>query len=119
MENQQQLLQISAKLYQFLETVPKGEQRDDFIQEIDRQLNERGKIIELLHEEGLELDSQNKIHAMLMELDKGIRERLEIVMQAIKLDMKNLQTSKKNEKQYINPYASVRVMDGRYYDKKK
>lgn len=119
MDTQQQLLQISAKLFQFLESVPSGEQRDDFIKEINRQLDDRGKIIEILHGEGFQMDPQNKIHSMLIQLDKGIRERLEFVMQEVKKDMKTLQTAKKNEKQYINPYSSVRVMDGMYYDKKK
>lgn len=40
-------------------------------------------------------------------------------MEVIKMDMKNLQKTKKHEKQYVNPYANVQVMDGMYYDKKK
>ncbi|MEL3960246.1 flagellar protein FliT [Lysinibacillus endophyticus] len=119
MDNLQQLLQLSAKLYKYLENVPRGEQRDQFIQEVERQLDERGKLIVLLDKKEFQLNSQNKIHSMLIELDKGIRERLDIVMEEIKKDMKNLQSAKKNEKQYLNPYASVRVMDGMYYDKKK
>lgn len=118
MDNLQQLLQLSAKLYKYLENVPRGEQRDQFIQEVERQLDERGKLIVLLDKKEFQLNSQNKIHSMLIELDKGIRERLDIVMEEIKKDMKNLQSAKKNEKQYLNPYASVRVMDGMYYDKK-
>jgi len=119
MDNQQLLLQISVKLFQYMENIPKGNERDDFIEEINRQLDERGKVLELLKTEDLQVDPANKIHAMLIELDKGIRERLDTIMQEVKLDMKNLQTAKKNEKQYSNPYSSVRVMDGMYYDKKK
>lgn len=119
MDNQQLLLQISAKLFQYLETIPKGDTRDIFTEEINRQLDERGRVLELLQEEGFKIEPGNQVHATLIELDKGIRERLEVVMQEVKQDMKNLQTAKKNEKQYSNPYASVRVMDGMYYDKKK
>lgn len=119
MDNQQYLLQLSAKLYQFLQTMPKSERREDFIKEVERQLDERGRILDLLQKEGFQVDIQNRVHQTLIELDKGIRNRLDLVMQEIKKDMKNLQNSKKNEKQYINPYASVRVMDGMYYDKKK
>lgn len=118
-DTQQQLLQVSAKLFKFIESVPSGEKRDDFIKEIDHQLEERGKILEGLGKGGFRINPQNKIHSMLIELDKGIRARLEFVMQEVKKDMKNLQSAKKNEKQYINPYSSVRVMDGMYYDKKK
>lgn len=119
MDNQQQLLQLSAKLYKLLETVPKGEQREEFIDEVNELLDERGLVLEALRDENYKFDQANKVHGMLIDLDKGIRERLDIVMDAVKADMKNLQTAKKNEKQYINPYASVRVMDGKYYDKKK
>ena len=119
MDNQQLLLQISAKLFQYMESIPKGSERDDFIEEINRQLDERGKVLELLKIEKFKIDSENNIHAMLIELDNGIRERLEAIMQEVKQDMKNLQLAKKNEKQYLNPYSSVRVMDGMYYDKKK
>lgn len=119
MDIQQQLLQVSAKLFQYLESVPSGEKRNEFIKEIDRQLDERGKLLELLQQESFQIDPQNKVHSMLIQLDKGIRERLELVMAEVKNDMKNLQAAKKNEKQYINPYSSVRVMDGMYYDKKK
>lgn len=118
-DTQQKLLQVSAKLFQYLESVPTGEHRDEFIKEIDRQLDDRGKLFELLQKEGFQIHPEDKTHSILMQLDKGIRERLDLVMQEVKKDMKNLQTAKKNEKQYINPYSSVRVMDGMYYDKKK
>ena len=119
MNYEQQLLQISAKLYQQLESLPQSDYREDFIEEINRQLDERGRLLQLLSEEGFILDQENKSHKMLVELDQGICKRLELVMEEIKSDMKNLQKTKKNEKQYINPYSSVRVMDGMYYDKKK
>ena len=119
MNNQQQLLQLSAKLYQLLEDVPKGEEREAFLEEIDRLLEERGQVLEALRDENYQFDQENKVHGMLVELDKGIRERLDLVMQAVKKDMKNLQVAKQKEKQYINPYSSVRVIDGKYYDKKK
>jgi len=119
MDTIQNLLQVSAKLFQLLETIPKGDKRDEYIEEVNQQLDERGKVIELLKDEAIQLNYQNKDHATLMELDKGIRERLEIIMQEVKTDMKHLQTAKKNEKQYSNPYSSVQVMDGMYYDKKK
>lgn len=102
-----------------MDSIPNGERRDDFIQEIERQLDERGEVMELLKKEGFQIDLQNKMHRMLIELDNGIRERLNEIMQVVKVDMKNLQAAKKNEQQYTNPYSSVHVMDGMYYDKKK
>lgn len=119
MENIQQLLQISAKLYQHLAVLPEGEQRDAYIEKTNNLLDERGIIIGKMQHDGFQVDMRQKSHAMLVELDKGIRERLNSTMKVIKKDLKELQYSKKHEQQYMNPYANVQVMDGRYYDKKK
>ncbi|MGE7022762.1 flagellar protein FliT [Solibacillus cecembensis] len=115
---EQQLLQISAKLYQHLTKLPTEEQRDEHIEQTHQMLDERGILIEKMQSDGFQMDLENKSHAMLAELDKGIRERLDKVMKAVQADLKDLQNAKKNEQQYMNPYASVQVMDGRYYDKK-
>lgn len=121
MDNIQQLLQISAKLYKHLTVtdIPTGDERTVYIDEINHMLDARGNLIDKLRQDEFVIESDNKLHETLVQLDKGIRERLEIVMQAVKQDMKDLQNSKKNEKQYMNPYSSVQVMDGMYYDKKK
>ena len=118
MNNLQQLLQISAKLYQHLTNIPADEARDEYIEKIHSLLDERGILIENMQKNDFQIDLTNKTHTMLVELDKGIRERLDKVMKAIQLDLKDLQNAKKNEKQYMNPHANVQVMDGRYYDKK-
>ena len=118
MDHTQQLLQVSAKLYQHLTEVPADEARDGYIDKIHSLLDERGILIETMQRNGFQIDSGNKSHTMLAELDKGIHERLDKVMKAVQLDLKDLQNAKKNEKQYMNPYSNVQVMDGRYYDKK-
>ncbi|WP_332650934.1 flagellar protein FliT [Lysinibacillus sp. 54212] len=118
MEMVQQLLQVSAKLYQHLTDLPKEEQRDEYIEKVHLLLDERGILIEKMQIDGFQVNLGNKSHVMLAELDKGIRERLNKVMKSIQVDLKDLQNAKKNEQQYMNPYASVQVMDGRYYDKK-
>lgn len=119
MDKLQQLLQTSAKLYQHLAELPSGEERDSYIEQINTLLDERGTCMQNILADGFKFDKANRSHQMLAELDKGIRERLDKVMEAVKEDMKELNNAKKNEKQYINPYASVSTMDGRYYDNKQ
>ena len=117
---EQSLLQISARLYQQLDnTSSVNEERNEFLKEVDRLLDERGKLIESMRVQQVQLDSTKKSKEILMELDKGILERLQNVMGIVKRDLKNLHVAKKKEKQYINPYSSVHVMDGKYYDQKK
>jgi flagellar protein FliT len=118
MKQIQELLQVSAKLYQHLANLPKDEERDMYIERVHTLLDERGELVEKMTKDGFHIDSNDKSHQMLVELDKGIRDRLSKVMKLVQTDLKDLQNAKKNEKQYLNPYASVQVMDGRYYDKK-
>ena len=113
-----QLLQVSARIYETLGDMPINEERDAYIEHIHQLLDERKASIETVVQEGFRFDEQNRTHCILKELDKGIQERLTKVMELIKQDLANLQKSKKNEAQYYNPYANVRVMDGMYYDKK-
>ena len=119
METIQQLLQISAKLYQHLTDIPKGEERDEYIEKINRLLDERGAHIQALEASGFMIESTNRTHQTLVKLDTGIREQLGKVMAAVKEDMKELNSAKKHEQQYINPYSNVSIMDGRYFDNKK
>lgn len=114
-----ELLQVSAKLYQLLTNVPKGAERDQYIEKINTLLDERGEIINTLKTQNFQLNKEIKLHTMLIELDLGIRERLQLVMEAVKKDMRDLQNAKKNEHQYMNPYSNVRIMDGMYYDRKQ
>lgn len=114
----QAILQVSAKLYQHLTELPSDDERDVFIEKVHQYLDDRGVLIDQLQHEGFQIDLSNKAHATLAELDKGIKGRLDKVMKSIQADMKDLQNAKKNEQQYMNPYSSVQVMDGRYYDKK-
>lgn len=115
---EQLLLRVSATLYEHLGSIPKPDDRDAYIETIQSLLDERGTIIHDLQQNNFTFNPSNKMHAMLAELDKGIKSRLTTAMTTVKSDLKNLQNAKKNEKQYMNPYSSVRVMDGMYYDKK-
>jgi len=67
-----QLLQVSANLFKLLGDIPNGEERDEYIDNINSLLDKRGKIIEDLVQEGFKFDEQNRIHRMLLELDNGI-----------------------------------------------
>lgn len=119
MQSVKQLLQISERLYKLLGNIPSNEERNEYIEQIHQLLDQRKISIDMVVDEGFRFDEQNQMHCILKELDKGISDRLRKVMDLIKRDMANLQNAKKNEIQYYNPYADVRVMDGMYYDKKK
>lgn len=119
MELLQELLQVSAQLYKHLTTFPEDKERDVYIQKIDNYLDKRGAIIDKLQQLEVNPLPGHPFEKQLRELDKGIRDGLVKAKSEIVQDMKNLQTSKKSERRYVDPYSSVRVMDGTYFDGRK
>lgn len=112
-------MQISAQLYKHLATIAPAEERLEYIEKINEMLDKRGELVEQLKSSGFEYNPEERTHQTLFELDKGIRERLDSVMSAIKTDIKDLNNTKKHESQYIDPYKDVRLVEGRYFDNKK
>lgn len=114
----QQLLIASEQLYSHLTNLPADKDRDAFIEKIDTLLDARGAIIDDIQANDPNALNNHPLLKNLIELDKGIKERLLKVKNLIKADMQQLQTTKASEQKYTNPYASVRTMDGMYYDRK-
>ena len=119
MELVQEFLQVSAQLYKHLTKLPPDKERDEYIQKIDEYLDKRGSIIQQIQQLEVNPLQGHPLAKQLRELDKGINERLKKAKDEIAQDMKNLQKSKASEQRYINPYASVRIMDGTYFDGRK
>jgi flagellar protein FliT len=116
----EQFLQKSAQLYKLLvDSQNDLDHRTENIERINLLLNERGKVVEKLKEEQFKYDASNKMHATLKELDNGIHEKLNVIMDTIKSDLTDLQKSKQKEMQYIDPYSELRGLNSRYYDGKK
>ncbi|MGE7622505.1 flagellar protein FliT [Viridibacillus sp. NPDC096237] len=118
MDNVQQLLIASEQLYSHLTNLPADKDRDAYIEKIDTLLDARGAIIDALQANDPNALNNHPLLKNLLELDKGIQERLLKVKNLIKTDMQQLQTTKTSEQKYTNPYASVQTMDGMYYDRK-
>lgn len=119
METLNNYLQISAQLYKHLIEIPDGEERTRYIEKINSLLDKRGGFVVQLKQSNFQFDQTNKTHNIIFELDKGIQKRLSLVMEAVKEDIKDIQNTKKHELQYIDPYESLRTVEGRYYDGKK
>ena len=112
-------LQVSATIFKKLTDVPKSEERDEYVKSINSLLDTRGTYVEQLKEQGFKYDKENPVHVTLYELDKGIQERLNQVLEVIKEDFKNLYNAKRNEMHYIDPYDNLRNLESRYFDSKK
>ena len=112
-------LQKSAQLYKRLTEITQQEEQPDSLQEILDLLDERGLLVEQLKQQGFRYDETNKMHKTLFELDRGIHEKLNVLMDSVKDSIKDLQKAKKVERQYIDPYGDIRQLNARYFDGKK
>lgn len=119
MEIYKNYLQLSADLFEKLEKFPEEDNREEFIDDVTKEIDKLEVLAKELKDSGFEYDPSKREHEILFELDKGVRERLNKLFNVIKADLKDLQNAKKNEVQYANPYGHVQSMDGMYYDKKK
>ena len=96
--------------------IPSEDERSEFIEHINVLLDVREESIQALSEVDL---STNSLFTHLVELDKGINDRLQKVMNVVKGDLKDLQQKKRHESSYSNPYAATQTIDGMYFDNKK
>lgn len=112
----EQFLGASEKLFSHLETIPSDEERTEYIDQINILLDAREEAVQRLDKT---IVSMHSSYNHLLELDKGINERLENVMNAVKGDLKGLQQKKRHETSYTNPYAATQTLDGMYFDNKK
>jgi hypothetical protein len=119
MEAVEKLLASSEVLYSHLAKLPKESQREAFIERIEWLLETReNDLLRIQKLSKIEL-RQHHLATVLMELDKGIQERMEKVMDVIKKDIRDFQVKRKSDASYSNPYAATQTIDGMYYDKKK
>ena len=112
----ERFLAASENLISHLETTPTDEERTVFIDQINVLLDARDEAIQRLDKTDI---STHSSYNHLLELDKGINERLEKVMNVVKGDLKDLQQKKRHETSYTNPYAATQTLDGMYFDNKK
>lgn len=112
----EQFLVASEKLFSHLENIPSDEERTEFIDHINVLLDAREDAIHRLDKN---IISRHSSYNHLLELDKGINERLDKVMNLVKGDLKDLQQKKRHEGSYSNPYAATQTIDGMYFDNKK
>ena len=112
----EEFLEASEVLFSHLATIPSDDERTEFIDQINVLLDAREEAIQQLDKTTI---STHASYNHLLELDKGINERLEKVMNVVKGDLKDLQQKKRHETSYTNPYAATQTLDGMYFDNKK
>ena len=89
--------------------------REVYIKKTDDLLDQRFTIMRQVDFQSVEAE---KMKDVLLKQDRAIKQLLEQHQQVIKDDIKRLKVQKEKSKHYANPYASVGMSDGAFYDKR-
>ncbi|MGG4037809.1 flagellar protein FliT [Heyndrickxia ginsengihumi] len=64
-------------------------------------------------------DDDQMVGKKIVDLDQTLKPLLQQVKIEIQQDMKTVVKKRTNMKQYINPYTSLQLHDGRFYDRRR
>ncbi len=113
----QELYELTKVLLAFVEQdLPQiDDERDTFIAELDKQLTFRDLLIQQL--DGKTMSEQEKeIGQKLLQLERQMKRRLEAIQETIRSNLIELETKKKTNQRYENPYDGL--SDGIFFDKR-
>jgi len=116
MNRLQPVLDVSKKLETLLYDEEHSGDRESLISKATALIDERGtlmdKLIAPFSEEEMEMGK------LLIPLNSKIEQRMNMLFNELKLEMKELKQQKRSKQQYKNPYKDVEVMDGMFVDSK-
>ena len=120
MSDIQELCNKSEELLAHLQSYEKHrDDRDSFIEEIQRLLDDREAIIaHLKATPKTEWETDPEINARIVTMEPEITRLLKIVYTDIQKDRKLLKQKQKSHGKYRNPYANM-PRDGAFLDKRK
>ncbi|WP_253718576.1 flagellar protein FliT [Weizmannia acidilactici] len=100
-----------------LEEFNKGQSREELIGNINRLLDKRGALLASLKPPFS--PEEQLLGKKIAALDKRLKPLLEETLLEIRQDIKQTVKKKTSMKKYINPYQSLQLNDGRFYDRKR
>ncbi|MEN2467475.1 flagellar protein FliT [Ornithinibacillus sp. FSL M8-0202] len=117
MNRVQPIYEITVKMQQLLTNNETSKDRETLIEEVNSLLLQRGSYMEEVKEpftiEELEMGKK------LLPLNKEVQEKMDLLFQGLKMEMKQVKKQKNSNRQYTNPYDKVQTMDGMFMDKRK
>ncbi|MEE8671110.1 MAG: flagellar protein FliT [Heyndrickxia coagulans] len=95
----------------------KEQPRDTLIQNVHRLLDRRGALLAAI-KPPFSAEAQ-LLGRKIMDLDKQLKPLMQETLSGIRSDIQQAAKKKTSMKQYINPYQSLQLNDGRFYDRKR
>jgi flagellar protein FliT len=93
-----------------------AENREEIVQTITKLMETRSGQMEELKPPFSE--EEEKLGKALLPLNERITQQVQQIFNQLKEDMRTIKKQKQSGKKYINPYASMQTLDGRFLDKR-
>lgn len=111
------LHEVTKQLRDLLAEPIVAKNRDHIIEEINRLIEKRGKMMEDVYPPFTEKDKE--IGRNIVDLNMQIEKKMELLFEEIKQDMKQVNKQKQSNRSYVNPYRNMTSTDGMYHDSKQ
>jgi flagellar protein FliT len=94
-----------------------AENREEVVQSLTELMEVRSQQMEEL--QAPFSSEEEKLGKALLPLNERISSHVQQIFDQLKVDMRTIKKQKQSGKKYINPYASMQTLDGRFLDKRK
>lgn len=117
MNRVQALYDTTAQLDALVSQPVTSENREEVVQSLTALLEVRtGQMEELKPPFTTE---ENRLGKELLPMNDRISKHVQLIFDQLKIDIRTIKKQKQSGKKYINPYASMQTLDGRFLDKRK
>lgn len=117
MNRVQALYDTTAQLDTLVNQPVTAENREEVVQSLTALLEVRsGQLEELKPPFTTE---ENLLGKELLPMNERISKQVQNIFDQLKTDIRTINKQKQSGKKYINPYASMHTLDGRFLDKRK
>ncbi|WP_217588532.1 flagellar protein FliT [Lentibacillus saliphilus] len=111
------LLNVTEELADLFEQPVTSKDRSKIIVDINRLIEARGHIMEMIKPPFTEEEKQ--IGEQVVMLNNVIKYEMDQLFAELKTEMKQMKQLKRSNQSYTNPYQHVNTMDGMFMDSKK
>lgn len=108
---------VTLQLKKRLDQEITSQNREEIIEQVNQLIEQRGKHMqELLPPYS---QDEKELGKRLITLNEEIGNKMHVLFNELKKEMKQVKKQKKSNRSYTNPYKNVQTIDGMFMDSKK
>ncbi|WP_079527188.1 flagellar protein FliT [Halobacillus hunanensis] len=112
-----QFASITQQLDELVQQKVTNQNREAMITQVDELLEGREQLLPELRKP--QSSSEQAIVDQVLQREPSINQRLELMLNELKVDLRNMKKQRSSKQRYTNPYKSVSSYDGMFMDHKK